>query len=344
VVVDKDKASEYGLTVAQVYQKIQGELAESSSATTLATDSKDYPVYVKDEEQESYTLRDIKNLTIEGTEGEEKVDVKVSKIADVQESESLSSIGRINQTRYITVSALVKDGYVTTNVSNEVTRLLKDFALPDGYSIEYNGENETVMEAMEQVMLMMLLAVAFMYLIMVAQFQSLKSPFIIMFTLPLAFTGGFAALVLAGADVSVIAMIGMVMLAGIIVNNGIVFVDSVNQLMDEGMAMRYAIVQTGRNRLRPIVMTALTTILGLLPMAIGLGMGADMTQPMALVVIGGLIYGTLLTLIVVPCIYELFNKNKKTPIDEDAEQEAIEQEMLEHDESLIETEGVFTEE
>jgi len=138
-------------------------------------------------------------------------------------------------------------------------------------------------------------------------------------------------------------MIGMVMLAGIIVNNGIVFVDSVNQFMEEGMAMRYAIVQTGRNRLRPIVMTALTTILGLVPMALGLGMGADMAQPMALVVIGGLTYGTVLTLVVVPCIYELFNKNKKPVKDEEAEKAALEQEMLEQEE-LVETEGVFTEE
>lgn len=335
VIVDKDKASEYGLTVAQVYQKIQGALAESSSSTTLTTAEKEYPVYVKDEERESYTLRDIERLTMEGTKDQETVDVKVNQIADVQDAQSLSSINRINQTRFITVSAVVKEGYVTTNVSREVEELLEDFDLPDGYSIEYNGENETVMEAMEQVMLMMVLAIAFMYLIMVAQFQSLKSPFIIMFTLPLAFTGGFAALLLAGKDVSVIAMIGMVMLAGIIVNNGIVFVDSVNQLMDEGMSMRYAIVKTGSKRLRPIVMTALTTILGLVPMAMGMGMGADMAQPMALVVIGGLIYGTVLTLVVVPCIYELFNKGKKSPVDEEMEQEAIEQELLEYETETV---------
>ncbi len=335
IIVDKDKASQYGLTVAQVYQKVQAALAESSSSTTLTTDKKDYPVYVSDEVRESYTLRDVERLTIEGTKDQEKVDVKVNQIADVQEAQSLSAIGRINQTRFITVSALVKDGYITTNVSNEVTKLLDDYDLPDGYSIEYNGENETVMEAMGQVMLMMVLAVAFMYLIMVAQFQSLKSPFIIMFTLPLAFTGGFAALLLTGKDVSVIAMIGMVMLAGIIVNNGIVFVDSVNQLIDEGMSMRYAIVKTGSNRLRPIVMTALTTILGLVPMALGMGMGAGMVQPMALVVIGGLIYGTLLTLIVVPCIYELFNRSKKSSVDEELEQETIENEFLQHEEMLM---------
>lgn len=341
LVVNKDKASKYGLTVAQVYQKVQGVLVESSSTAVLTTDKKDYPIYVKADAKENYTLKDIEKLTIEGKKGEEAVEVKVNQIADVKETESLSSINRMNQTRFITVTASVKDGYTTTDVSNEVEKVVDKISLPKGYSIEYNGENETVMEAMEQVMLMMILAVAFMYLIMVAQFQSLKSPFIIMFTLPLAFTGGFAALILAGKDVSVIAMIGMVMLAGIIVNNGIVFVDSVNQLMDEGVSMRYAIIKTGSNRLRPIVMTALTTILGLVPMALGMGMGADMAQPMALVVIGGLIYGTLLTLVVVPCIYEMFNKNKKSPMDEEMEMEAIEQEMIQNEAILVETEGVL---
>lgn len=325
LVVDKDKAAEYGLTVAQVYQAVQGELKESSSATTLTTTSKDYPVYVKDEEQESYTLDDVKNIEIEGTKGEEKKQVKVKQIADVQDANSLASINRLNQTRYISVSAKVKDGYTTTAVSNDVKKALKKVTLPEGYSIVYDGENETVMEAMNQVILMLVLALAFMYLIMVAQFQSLKGPFIIMFTIPLAFTGGFAALFFAGKDVSIIAMIGMVMLCGVIVNNGIVFVDSVNQLRETGLEIREAIVQTGRKRLRPIVMTALTTILGLSTMAMGIGMGADMAQPMALVVIGGLIYGTVLTLAVVPCIYEIFYREKRSKKRKDALQ--MEEEM-----------------
>lgn len=311
MVVNKKKAAEYGLTVAQVYQKVQGALAEASSATKLSTEGKEYPVYVKDEEEEQYTLKDINNLTIEGSKGEEKVDVKISRLADVEDTFSLSAINRMNQVRVITVGGKVEEGYTTTAVSAKVKDVVDKISLPSGCSIEYNGENETVMEAMEQVILMMILAIAFMYLIMVAQFQSLKSPFIIMFTLPLAFTGGFAALFLTGNDVSVIAMIGMVMLAGIIVNNGIVFVDSINQLIEEGNEMRQAIITTGRNRLRPIVMTALTTILGLSTMAIGFGMGADMAQPMALVVIGGLTYGTLLTLLVVPCIYEIFNSKRR---------------------------------
>ena len=325
LVVDKDKAAEYGLTVAQVYQAVQGKLKESSSATTLTTSSKDYPVYVKDETKESYTLEDVKNIEVEGTQGEEKKQVKVKKIADVEDANSLASINRLNQTRYISVSAKVKDGYTTTAVSSDVKKALKKVILPEGYSLVYDGENETVMEAMKQVILMLVLALAFMYLIMVAQFQSLKGPFIIMFTIPLAFTGGFAALFIAGKDVSIIAMIGMVMLCGVIVNNGIVFVDSVNQLREDGLEMREAIIQTGRKRLRPIVMTALTTILGLSTMAMGIGMGADMAQPMALVVIGGLIYGTVLTLAVVPCIYEIFYREKRSKKPKDALQ--IEEEM-----------------
>lgn len=327
MVVDKNKAASYGLTVAQVYQEVQKKLADSTTATTLTTDTKDYPVYVKLEDSETYNLKDIENIELDGKQGEEEKKVKVSRLADVKDASSLSSINRLDQVRYITVTAQVKNGYTTTAVSNEVTRLVNSMSLPSGYSISYDGENETVMEALEQVMLMMVLAIAFMYLIMVAQFQSLKSPFIILFTLPLAFTGGFAALFLAGKDVSIIAMVGMVMLAGIIVNNGIVFVDSVNQLReDEGKLIREAIVITGRNRLRPIVMTALTTILGLSTLAAGIGMGADMAQPMALVVIGGLIYGTLLTLIVVPCVYELFNKDKKSAVD-DGESEVQDSEV-----------------
>ena len=172
------------------------------------------------------------------------------------------------------------------------------------------GEDETINEAMVQVIKMLLLALVFMYLIMVAQFQSLLSPFIIMFTIPLAFTGGFLGLFLSGSEVSVIAMIGFVMLSGIIVNNGIVLVDYINQLRREGMEKKEAIVEAGRTRLRPILMTAMTTVLGLSTMAAGFGMGADMVQPMAIVTIGGLIYGTLLTLFVVPCIYDLFNRKK----------------------------------
>ncbi len=172
------------------------------------------------------------------------------------------------------------------------------------------GEDEMIMDAMGQLGLMLLLAIIFIYLVMVAQFQSLLSPFIIMFTIPLAFTGGFGALFLSNNEVSVIAMIGFIMLAGVIVNNGIVMVDFINQLRRQGMAKKEAIVESCKTRLRPILMTALTTILAMIPMALGMGDGGEMMQPMAITMIGGLVYGTLLTLVVVPCIYDIFTSNK----------------------------------
>ena len=163
-------------------------------------------------------------------------------------------------------------------------------------------------------LLMMLLAIIFMFLIMVAQFQSLLSPFIILFTIPLAFTGGFFGLYFSNSEVSVIALIGFVMLAGIIVNNGIVLVDYINNLREGGMEKKEAIMTAGRTRLRPVLMTALTTILAMSTMMFSNDMGADLSKPMAIVIIGGLTYGTLLTLYVVPCIYDLFNREKKVKV------------------------------
>ena len=170
---------------------------------------------------------------------------------------------------------------------------------------------------MEQIYLMLVLAIVFMYLIMVAQFQSLLSPFIILFTIPLAFTGGFLGLIISASEVSVIALIGFVMLSGIIVNNGIVLVDYINQLREAGMEKREAIMTAGRTRIRPVLMTALTTILALSTMAFSRDMGADMAKPMSVVTIGGLIYGTLMTLFVIPCIYDIFMREKKVKTDAD---------------------------
>lgn len=311
LVVDKDKAMSYQLTTAQIYQFLQQKLADASSATTLSTLSKDYDVLVVSDRDETLTRDRIKKLTIEGMDEENKtVDVPVSELVEFQNTEGFSSINREAQTRYVTVTAEIAEDYNIGLVAADVQEKLDAYEVPKGYSIEMAGEDETINEAMYQVLKMLALAVVFMYLIMVAQFQSLLSPFIVMFTIPLAFTGGFFALYLADSPVSVIAMIGFVMLSGIIVNNGIVLVDYINQLRRAGMDKKEAIIESGRTRLRPIIMTALTTILGLLPMAYGSGMGADMVQPMAIVTVGGLVYGTLLTLFVVPCIYDMLNRNK----------------------------------
>ena len=165
--------------------------------------------------------------------------------------------------------------------------------------------------------LLMLLGIVLVYLVMVAQFQSLRSPLIVMFTIPLAFTGGFLALLLAGVEVSVISLIGFVMLVGVIVNNGIVLVDYINQLRLEGMGRREAIIEAGVTRLRPILMTSLTTILGLIVMAFGNNVGTALMQPVALVCIGGLLYATLMTLLVVPCMYDILSRRDLRKVDEE---------------------------
>ena len=312
ITVDKEKAMEYGLTVAQVFSQVSVKLAEASSATTLEESDKDYGVYVLNEADEALTRKLLESLLIEGTGAEqETVEVPFSQIADFEMVQSLSAINRADQTRYITVSASLADGYNIGQVSAKVEDALADYALPEGCRLVFAGENETINDAMEQVVLMLLLALVFMYLIMVAQFQSLLSPFIIMFTIPLAFTGGFFGLYFTGSEVSVIALIGFVMLSGIIVNNGIVLIDYMNQLRAAGMEKKEAILTAGKTRLRPVFMTALTTILALSTMVFSQDMGAEMMKPMAIVTIGGLVYGTLLTLVVIPCVYDIFIRTKR---------------------------------
>ncbi len=311
ILIDRDKAIEHGLTVAQVFQQIQVKLAEAASATTLETEIEEYSVYVRHAKDMELTRALVKNLEIERkTQDGKKESIKLSDIASFETTEAPKAVNRIDQTRYIGVTAGIADGYNVGFVSADVEAALQNYEMPSGYTYTMSGENETITDAMEQVYLMLILALIFMYLIMVAQFQSLLSPFIIMFTIPLAFTGGFMGLYISGSEVSVIALIGFVMLSGIIVNNGIVLVDYINQLREGGMEKREAIITAGRTRIRPVMMTALTTILALSTMAFSDDMGADMSKPMSVVTIGGLIYGTLLTLVVIPCIYDIFMREK----------------------------------
>ncbi|MCM1253035.1 MAG: efflux RND transporter permease subunit [Clostridium sp.] len=312
IIVDRNKAIEHGFTVAQVFQQIQAKLADAASATTLETEIAEYDVYVKHAKDMELTRELVQNLELDRTKQDNtKEKIKLSEIATFESTEAPKSVNRIEQTRYIGVSAGIADGYNVGFVSQDVEAALQNYEMPNGYSYTMSGENETITDAMEQVYLMLILALIFMYLIMVAQFQSLLSPFIIMFTIPLAFTGGFMGLFISGSEVSVIALIGFVMLSGIIVNNGIVLVDYINQLREGGMEKKEAIMTAGRTRIRPVMMTALTTILALSTMAFSSDMGADMSKPMSIVTIGGLIYGTLLTLVVIPCIYDIFTREKK---------------------------------
>ena len=309
VTVDKDKAMQYGLTVAQIYSELSAALTTETTSTTLTVGQDDYDVVIVDE-RDALTRENLLDypftVQVQGENGETEEETHtLGEFATVQTDASLASISRDNQQRYMTVTAVTEEGYNTTLLSRQVEQLLADYQAPEGYTIQISGEVETIQNAMVDLVKMIALALVFIYLIMVAQFQSLLSPFIVMFTIPLAFTGGLLALWISGQQLSVIAMLGFLILAGVVVNNGIVFVDYANQLRLAGMEKRDALVLTGRRRIRPILMTALTTILAMSTMVFSQDMGAEMSRAMAIVTIGGLAYATLLTLFVVPVLYDL---------------------------------------
>ena len=323
--VRKNRAMTYGLTVAQVYQAVAAELSAEAEGSDINIEGNTLATTVISEEKERTTADDIRSLVLTYTDkasGKEKK-VALSHIADITETQSLNAINRKDQKRYLSISADLKEGYNITNVTSEVEEVFTDHKCPEGVKLEIGGESTAIMEAVEQLLLMLLLALVIIYLIMVAQFQSLKSPFIVMFTIPLAFTGGFLGLLIGGMEVSIVSLIGFVLLAGIIVNNGIVLIDYINQLRLSGIGKREAIIQAGVTRMRPILMTALTTILGLVMMALATGLGAELMQPMAVVSIGGLVYGTFMTLYLVPAMYDIFNRKelKRIIIDEEDEKE-----------------------
>ena len=318
VKIDPNEAMKQGITVAQVYMELASALTNNTTAATLELDGTTTSVIIEKPEGAKLDIDGLENYTfhVTGFDGTEKT-VQLKEIAKLEETTSLSSISRLSQRRYLSVTAQLKEGYNVTVLTAEAERAMKKAELGDGVSYVFAGENETIMESVSQLGLMLLLGILLVYLVMVAQFQSLKSPFIVMFTIPLAFTGGFLALLICGMEVSVVSLIGFVLLVGIIVNNGIVLVDYINQLRKEGMERREAIIEAGKTRIRPILMTSLTTILGLMDMAIRKSPGTAMVKPMAIVCIGGLTYATLMTLFVVPCIYDIMNKKELRNVRDD---------------------------
>lgn len=330
VAIDRNKAMRKGMTVAQIYMQVASALKNTESSAELTLDGVDMGVSVESSEDARLTRENLLDLEIRveappassGTPGGmdstsmgsapdrmggsgKSQTFPLSDVATVEKTVSLNSIQHMDQRRHVTLSAGIAAGYNVTHVSADVRNALEQVNLPDGITLSFQGENEEIMESMRQLALMLLLGVLLVYCVMVAQFQSLKSPFIVMFTIPLAFTGGFLALLVSGEEFSVISLVGFVMLVGIIVNNGIVLVDYINQLRLAGMDRQEAIIEAGVTRMRPILMTSLTTILGLVVMAFGRGVGTAMMRPVALVSIGGLLYATLMTLLVVPCMYDI---------------------------------------
>lgn len=315
IVVNKDKAMKYNLTVAQIFSELMSSLTTEDTATTLTVDGKDYEVVIVDETNtvNKDNLMDYE-FEIETTDkdGNQITEThKLREFAELEESKGVASINRENQQRYMSVTAVTMDGYNTTLLARDVQDKLDNYEAPEGITIEIAGESESVNEALQDMLLMILLAIILIYLVMVAQFQNLVSPFIVLLTIPLAFTGGFLALLISGQEISIICLMGFLVLAGVIVNNGIVFVDYVNQLRLGGMEKKEALVETGKTRMRPILMTALTTILAMSTMAFSNDMASAMGKGMAIVVIGGLTYGTLMTLFIVPVFYDIIYRKKE---------------------------------
>ena len=322
--IDRDKVRSYGLTVAQVYQQIAAKLATTTTAQTpVSVDGRTMSVEISDN-LDPVTKENMMDITFEtsvmSADGTTTTGTcKLSDIATWVTGSAPNSITSQNQTRYVTVTADTLDGYNTTVQARELEKKLDAFALsdemPEGCSFSMGGESDSVNYMVKEMVQWMGLALPFVYLVMVAQFQSLLSPFIVLFTVPLAFTGGLLGLILTGQQLTMISLMGFIVLMGTVVNNGIVFVDYTNQLRMGGMERRAALIATGKTRMRPILMTTLTTVLAMLQLVFSNDMASQLMSGMAIVIICGLSYATIMTLYVVPLLYDLLFKKPPLNID-----------------------------
>lgn len=317
--IDRNKAAACGLTSAQILQAIAARTTTDATAITMNKDGVNLDVNLVNE-TEPLTYENLMDMELEvdttNDDGEAVTKThKLSKFATMTTGTSMDTITRENQSRYMTVTAEVKDGYNATLLSRTLQEKLDDYSAPEGYSVEIGGESEQVMEMVVQMLKALALGGLLVYLVMVAQFQSLLSPFIIIFTIPLAFTGGMLGLAAFGKSISAMSLMGFMILMGTVVNNGIVFVDYANQLRMAGVDKRTALIATGKTRMRPILMTAMTTILSMSVMVFSQDAGNAMQRGMSIVVAAGLIYATFMTLFIVPVMYDIFYRKQPRVID-----------------------------
>ncbi len=302
ILIDKDIAATYGLTTAQIASAVRGG-ATGSTVTRYKEEGKEIDVIIKASGDITDNLSNFEQLSITTPTG---VNIPLKQVADLTVKRGPVQINREQQERVVNVTAQVIDRDMSS-ITADIAKELQEYEMPRGYHYSIGGEYEDMTDAFKQLYLALALAVVLIYMVMAAQFESLIHPFIIMFTVPLAFSGGALALFITRRALGVTALIGVIILAGIVVNNGIVLVDYINILCDQGKKRSEAIVLAGSVRLRPILMTTLTTILGLVPLALGIGEGAELQAPMATVVIGGLTLSTILTLVFIPVLYTIFD-------------------------------------
>lgn len=316
LVVDRDKLTKDGYTVAQLYSDLTKKLSESADAPSMTLDGSKMNVSVVDKTN-PVTADNLLDTEIEITNQQtgDTTTHKLREFAKVEQGVASPTMIHVNSTRAITVTADVEDGYNNALLARDLQTKLKDYQLPEGYTIQTSGELENINTMLSQMMLLLILGFVLIYLVMVAQFQSLLSPFIVILTVPLAFTGGLFGLVAAGEQLSMLSLLGFAVLMGTVVNNGIVFVDYVNQLRRGGLSKHDALVAAGRTRMRPIMMTAITTIFAMLPMVFSDAVGSSMQRGMAVVVVGGLLYATFMTLYVVPVMYDILYRRVPREVD-----------------------------
>ena len=317
--IDRDAAIDDGLTVAQIYQAIYGKLTTSSvvSSIKLAGENLDVEIITDLDPLDAGNILDY-TFTIDDEDEDGNAitrDEPLSRYADLVTEDGMNQINRLNMSYYLDVTADVAEGYNNALLFRELEPLLENYQLPSGYILDVGGESETTNQMIEQMALVLALGLVLVYLIMVAQFQSLLSPFIILFTVPLAFTGGFLGLKFMGEPISMMALMGFLVLMGTVVNNGIVYVDYTNQLRIGGLSRHDALIAAGKTRMRPILMTALTTILAESSLCIGDSLSSQLGKGMGIVIIGGLAYATLMTLFIVPVIYDILFKKKPVNVD-----------------------------
>ena len=289
VVFDRDKLAYYGMNSATASQAVRNRI-NGLDASKYREDGDEYDIVVRYGEPFRTSIQDVENIVLYGADGQPG---KLKEVATVVEEFASPSIERENRQRVIYVKASLGDGVALGTVVPQINAILDEYPLPDGMSLDLGGTVEDQGDAFGDLLTLFVLIVILVYIVMATQFESLVFPFIIMFTIPLAFTGTFLALWLTGTPLSIIALIGAIM-------------DYTNLLVERGSSVFDAVVAGGKSRLRPVLMTSFTTILGMLPLALGTGEGSETWQPMGIAVIGGLTCSTLLTLLVVPVLYSVF--------------------------------------
>ena len=306
VTIDRAKASQYGITTASVAGALSTAIS-GSTATQYKLDGTEIDVVIRYDTNSVNYLTDLNNLTVTSAYGTQ---VPLSDVATITMDESATTIMRENQKNYITISANA-DNMSTSEAQKLVEKATADIDLPDGCTYQFSGMMEKMNDTFRSLEIAMVVAVLLVYMIMASQFESLRYPFIVMFSMPLAITGAIIGLLITGNTITMPAMMGFVMLIGMVVNNGIVLVDYTNQLMDRGMNCYDALTSAGPRRLRPILMTTLTTVLGMVPMALATSEGSEMMQALAIAVIFGLTLSTVVTLIFIPVLYMWMNERKR---------------------------------